>query len=74
MTIGIIYQRLNYLALGSIIAITKNYVDKVFVILDKKYDDISEIALAVFIMLMGIQFMLFAMLDMQVDKRREKMY
>ncbi|MCD1294914.1 dolichyl-phosphate beta-D-mannosyltransferase [Methanocella sp. CWC-04] len=37
-SIGIIYHRLNYLTIGSVIAATKNYVDKVYVILEN-YDD-----------------------------------
>jgi hypothetical protein len=45
-SIGIINHRLNYLALGSIIAVTKNYVDKIYVILDKRDDDISDLALS----------------------------
>jgi glycosyltransferase involved in cell wall biosynthesis len=37
---------LNYIALGSIIAVTKNYVDKVYVILDKRDDNLSDLALS----------------------------
>ncbi|MCZ7403000.1 MAG: glycosyltransferase [Candidatus Methanoperedens sp.] len=44
-TIGIINHKLNYLALGSIIAVTKKYVDKVYVVLDYEDKNISELAL-----------------------------
>ncbi len=45
-SIGIINHRLNYLALGSIIALTKKYIDKIYVILDKRDDNISNLALS----------------------------
>jgi hypothetical protein len=44
-SIGIINHRLNYLALGSIIAVTKKYVDKVYIVLDHEDENISELAL-----------------------------
>ena len=44
-SIAIINHRLNYLALGSIIAVTKKYVDKVYILLDHEDENISELAL-----------------------------
>ncbi|PWB50017.1 MAG: dolichyl-phosphate beta-D-mannosyltransferase [Candidatus Methanoperedenaceae archaeon] len=45
-SIGIINHRLNYIVLGSIIAVTKKYIDKVYVILDKRDDNISDLAIS----------------------------
>lgn len=41
-TIGIINYRLNYLTLGSVIAITRKYLDKVYVILDSGNKSLAE--------------------------------
>ncbi|MBU3966634.1 MAG: glycosyltransferase [Euryarchaeota archaeon] len=42
-SIGIINHKLNYLTLGSIITITKKYVEKVYVVNDTENEAISEI-------------------------------
>lgn len=42
-SIGIINHRLNYIALGSIIAIAKKYIDKVYVLLDNEDENIYEL-------------------------------
>ncbi len=42
-SIGIINHKLNYLTLGSIITVTKKYVEKVYVVNDNENEAISEI-------------------------------